>query len=177
MYAGHEEYTGVVRGNIEEAFGHLDDQTRLSAHMSKRSWKMGWGKMDVRLDAQGGKAIGSHIVLDGRVFGIRLSLEEVVTERDPPSRKRWTTLGEPHLLVIGQYTMGFDVVAADAGARVRVVIDYDLPTRGLSRVLGRLFGRMYAKWCTRQMVQDAEAVFSGTARVRSSAEQRINTYS
>ena len=145
--------------------------------MRKRSWKMGWGKMDVRLDAQGGKAIGSHIVLDGRVFGIRLYLEEVVTERDPPYHKRWTTLGEPHLLVVGQYTMGFDVAAEDAGARVRVVIDYDLPTRGLSRILGRLFGRMYAKWCTRQMVQDAEAAFAGMARVHGSAEQGINKYS
>jgi hypothetical protein len=57
------------------------------------------------------------------------------------------------------------------------VIDYDLPTRGLSRILGRLFGRMYAKWCTRQMVRDAERAFADRKRGDRSAEQGINTYS
>jgi hypothetical protein len=173
---GHEEFTDVVAATIDAAFTHLDDQTRLSAHMSKRSWKMGWGRMDVRLDEQRGKAIGSHIVLDGRVFGIRLYLEEVVTQRDPPHHKGWATLGEPHLLVIGQYTMGFNVSEAEGRTRVRVVIDYDLPTRGFPRLLGVLFGRMYAKWCTRQMVQDAQRAFADQARSYA-AQQRINTMS
>lgn len=164
MATQHEEYTGVVDASMEDVFSHLDDQTRLAAHMEKRSWRMGWGRMDVRLDPQRGKAVGSHIVLDGRVLGVRLYLEEVVTERDPPRRKRWRTIGEPRLLVVGAYTMGFDVFATDAGARVTVLIDYELPAHGFSRLLGRLFGRWYARWCTRQMVQDVERAF---ARIRS----------
>lgn len=159
MYARHDETTGIVGASVAEVFAHLDDQRRLSAHMSQRSWKMGWGKMDVRLDEHGGKAVGSRIVLDGRVFGIRLYLEEAVTERNPPHRKRWQTIGEPHLLVIGSYTMGFDLSAADIGTRVTVVIDYELPSHGLPKILGRLFGRAYAEWCTRQMVQDVERAF------------------
>lgn len=162
MYAQHEEHTGIIAASAERVFAHLDDQTLLSAHMSKRSWKMGWGKMDVRLDDQRGKAVGSRIVLYGRVFGIRLSLTEAVTERDPPHRKRWRTVGEPHLLVIGQYAMGFDLSVADEGTMVRILIDYDLPADGLSKLLGRLFGRMYARWCTRQMVQDAQRAFANT---------------
>lgn len=167
MYEAHEEFNGLIGASIQDAFDHLDDQTRLSAHMSKRSWKMGWGKMDVRLDAHGGRAVGSHIVLDGSVFGIRLHLDEVVTERDPPRRKRWRTVDTPRLLVIGQYEMGFDLSAEGAGTRARVVIDYELPTRGLPRILGLLFGRMYAKWCTRQMVGDAARTFAN-GRVRDS---------
>lgn len=106
MYNRHEEYTGSVSGPAASVFEYLDDQTRLSAHMNKRSWKMGWGKMDLRLDDKHGRAIGSRIVLDGRVLGIRLFLDEVVTERVPPFRKTWETIGEPKLLVIVPYLFG-----------------------------------------------------------------------
>ncbi|HEU4993631.1 MAG TPA: hypothetical protein VFT29_02390 [Gemmatimonadaceae bacterium] len=84
MYSRHEEYTSSVSVPAERLFEHLDDQTRLSAHMNKRSWKMGWGRMDLRFDDKRGRAVGSHIVLDGRVLGVHLYLEEVVTERVPP---------------------------------------------------------------------------------------------
>jgi len=127
--------------------------------MSKRSWKMGWGKMAAEPDAHRGKVVGSYIVLRGRVFGIGVYLDEVVTERDPPRRKTWRTVGEPRLLVIGAYEMGFELAQARNGVRLRVAIDYERPTRGIQRFLGRLFGRMYAKWCTRQMVQDAQKAF------------------
>ena len=169
MYQSHEETTGAVGASVAEVFAHLDDQTRLSEHMTKRSWKLGWGKMDVRLDAERGKAVGSHIVLDGRVFGIHLYLDEIVTEHEPPRRKRWRTVGEPRLLVVGQYTMGFDVDEDPVGCRLRVLIDYDLPTRGVSKVLGQLFGRMYASWCTSQMVRDAQGAFAALPRASSVA--------
>jgi len=44
------------------------------------------------------------------------------------------------------------------GTALRVTIDYDYPTTALTRLLGAVFGRMYAGWCTRQMVGDAGAV-------------------
>jgi hypothetical protein len=159
MYSRHEEFTGTVNATMERAFEHLDDQLRLSAHMQKRSWKMGWGKMDLHLDDERGRAVGSRIILEGRVFGIHLYLDEVVTERVPPTRKRWETVGDPRLLVIGAYTMGFDLAPRGAAASVRVSIDYDFPRRGWSSVLARLFGRSYAQWCTKKMVRDAQAAF------------------
>jgi hypothetical protein len=155
MYLRHEESSAVVNASADRLFAHLDDQTRLSAHMNKRSWKMGWGKMDTVLDAQRGQTVGSHIVLSGRVFGIRLYLDEVVTLREPPLRKSWETVGEPRLLVIGRYCMGFDIFQRGAETSLRVAIDYNLPAQGLSWLLGLLFGRSYAKWCTRQMIKEA----------------------
>jgi hypothetical protein len=160
MFPRHEEFVGIVNATEADAFAHLDDQTRLSAHMSRRSWKMGWGRMSVDLDEQGGKAVGSHIVLRGRVLGLSLYLDEVVTERNPPRRKVWRTVGEPRLLVIGAYEMGFELSAAADGVQLRVAIGYEWPTKGVQRFLGRLFGRMYAKWCTREMVQNAQKAFS-----------------
>ena len=146
MYSRHAEYTAVIPATVEKVFDWLDDQTRLSQHMSKRSWKMGWGKMDTVLDERRGRAVGSHIVLSGRVFGIRLYLDEVVVVHDPPYKKSWETVGEPRLLVVGPYRMGFELLPEDAGARLRVLIDYDLPKKGISRWLGQLFGQSYARW-------------------------------
>lgn len=166
MYSRHEEYSGLLNTSLEAAFDHLDDQRRLSAHMSRRSWKMGWGRMDVTMDRRSGREVGSHIVVDGRVFGMRLHLDEVVTERVRPALKRWETVGEPRLLVIGAYRMGFDLKRRDAMTSLKVGIDYELPRRGLSRVLGRLFGRSYATWCTRRMVLDAQATFPNDSGAR-----------
>jgi hypothetical protein len=160
MYSRHEEYTSEVTAPIERAFEHLDDQTRLSAHMNKRSWKMGWGRMDLKLDEKRGRAVGSHIILDGRVLGIHLYLDEVITERMPPLRKSWETIGEPRLLVIGSYRMGFELRPVAAGAELRVEIDYDLPRTGIPRLLGSFFGGAYAKWCTKKMALDAQAAFA-----------------
>lgn len=158
-YARHEEYGARIAASAERVFDRLDDQTRLSKHMSKRSWQMGWSKMETVLDAGLGRSVGSHIIVQGRVFGVRLSLDEVVTVREPPLRKTWETVGEPRLLVIGRYRMGFALRPDGATAELRVAIDYSLPVEGISRLLGELFGRSYAKWCTRQMVRDAQSAF------------------
>jgi hypothetical protein len=159
MYLRHEACEGKLKASPEQLFELLDDQTRLSAHMTKRSWKMGWGKTDILLDEKRGKAVGSHIVLRGRVFGIPIYLDEVVTLRDPPRRKNWETVGQPRLLVIGPYRMGFTITSAGGDASLRVEIDYQVPQAGFSRLLGRFFGASYAKWCTKQMVRDAQRAF------------------
>ena len=111
--------------------------------------------METELDEGRGQKVGSRIRLSGRVFGVELSVEEIVTERNPPRRKVWETTGAPKLLVIGHYRMGFELSPQGNGSMLRVFIEYALPERGLARWLGRLFGRYYARWCTRQMVDDA----------------------
>jgi hypothetical protein len=161
MYGEHADYIVDIPAPNERVFHWLDDQTRLSQHMNKRSWKMGWGKMETVLDELGGRALGSHIAISGRILGIALHLDEVVIRHEPPLAKFWETVGEPRLLVIGRYRMGFELVAIDAGTRLRVTIDYQLPVKGVSRLLGRLFGRSYAKWCVRQMAGDAQRALVG----------------
>ena len=158
MYSRHEEYVGLVNAPADRVFEYLDDQTRLSSHMKKRSWRMGWGKMNLTLDEMQGRVVGSHIVLEGRVVGIRLFLDEVVSERVQPTRKTWETVGQPRLLVIGPYRMGFELTSDGNATRLRVAISYELPQHGFSWLLGRLFGRSYAKWCTKRMVMDAQRI-------------------
>jgi hypothetical protein len=156
----HAETRVWLRAPAQIVFDHLDDHRRLSAHMTRRTWMTMGSRMSIDLDAAEGRAVGSRIRLHGRVLGIRLELEEVVTERAPPRRKVWETTREPRLLVIGHYRMGFEITPARTGTELKVFIDYARPTAGLARALGLLLGRRYAHWCTRRMAKDAAVRFN-----------------
>ena len=155
MPGRHYERTVHVAARPAEVFAFADDHSRLSSHMNGSSWMMGGSRMTVEFDAANGQAIGAHIRLRGRVFGVQLDLDEVVTQREPPSLKVWETVGTPRLLVIGGYRMGVRVTPSDVGASLQVFIDYDLPPGPITRWLGVLFGGLYAKWCVSQMLGSA----------------------
>ncbi|TAJ79336.1 MAG: SRPBCC family protein [Gallionellaceae bacterium] len=140
-------------------FSHLDDHSRLSAHMTQASWMMAGGQMRLEIDGAQGHATGSRIRLSGRVLGIALEVEEIVTDYRPPLHKRWETTGTPKLLVIGNYSMGFEIVPQGNSSRLRIFIDYALPESLPAHWLGRVFGGWYARWCTQRMVGDVEKYF------------------
>ena len=54
--------------------------------------------MRTNFDAFGGQSVGSHIRMSGRILGLKLSLGEIVREREPPTRKVWETVGVPRPL-------------------------------------------------------------------------------
>ena len=159
MYPHRFEYGTHVEASAEALFAELDDQERLSAHMMKSSALMGGSMMRFEFDERRGHAVGSRMRLYGKVLGFSLEVIEIVTEREPPRRKLWETIGEPRLLVVGAYRMGFAIEPADGGCRLRVWIDYDLP-RGFWRLAGILLGGFYARWCTRNMAEGAAAHFA-----------------
>ncbi len=159
MLPNHFESTVEVSAAADAVFSHLDDHSRLSAHMSRASWMMVGSRMAIELDASEGRAVGAIIRLRGRVLGIPLSVEEIVTERNGPLRKVWETTGAPKLLVIGQYRMGFEITPKGKASLLRVFIDYSLPTGLFSGLLGGLFGNFYARWCTQRMADDAARHF------------------
>ena len=146
----HYEVSVSVAAPPAQVFAFADDHASFSSHMNKSSWMMGGGRMEVVLDEGRGQKVGSHIRLQGRVFGLSLSLDEVVTRHEPPRAKTWETVGTPRLLVVGDYWMGFELQPQGNGTVLRVFIDYDLPAK--NAWLGRLFGGMYAQWCVRQMI-------------------------
>lgn len=155
MVRRHDESIVELPATAEDVFAHLDDHNRLSGHMSQSSWMMLGSHMDTHLDEGSGRRVGSIIRLDGKVLGLALRVEEVVVEHSPPIKKAWETIGEPKLLVIGPYRMGFEIKPSGRHSLLRVFIDYDLPDTGIGRWLGPLLGTFYARWCTRQMAQDA----------------------
>ncbi len=152
MYEFHYQTSRLVRATPSAVFDELDDHERLSAHMISSSAMMAGSKMKLRLDEAQGRGVGAKIALEGRVLGIALRVEEIVTEYQPPARKVWETIGEPRLLVIGSYRMGFTVEPQPTGSLLTVFIDYDLPS-GLWGGLGRLSGPFYARWCSVNMAK------------------------
>ena len=164
MKSHHYSTTAQVQAPAGDVFSFLDDHARLASHMGKRSLAMGGGAMAIEFDDGRGKFVGSKLSMRGKAFGVRLSLDEVVVERVPPYRKCWETVGEPRLLVIASYRMGFSIEDDGQASRVTVFIDYELPRRLPERWLGNLFGRAYARWCTERMAGDAAENFGGKSR-------------
>ena len=156
----HHESTGPANAPVERVFAFLDDPKALAAHMGESSMMMLGSRMSIKADAGGGRVIGSKIQMHGRMMGIRLSLEEVITKRQAPAMKVWETIGTPKLLVISHYRMGFELTRNGASSMVRVFIDYSPPTNPPGSWLGHLLGAVYARWCTRQMVMGAARHFS-----------------
>ena len=98
--------------------------------------------------------------MKGKMMGVELHLNEVITERQPPHHKAWETIGRQRLLVIDSYRLGFDITERNKSSELRVFIDYNLPVAPLLRALGLMFGKFYAKWCVQQMVNDAQKHFT-----------------
>lgn len=152
-----------VSATAEALFDYLDDHRNLSAHMEKRSWAMMGSRMEIQMDAQGARSEGSRFGFTGSFLGVPLSVAEVVTRRAPPRLKAWATTGEPTLWVIGRYRMEFSIVPEPPSSRLTVSIAYDLPEGWGARLLGLVFGGVYARWCVNRMTADAVRHFAGTA--------------
>jgi hypothetical protein len=171
-FSRHYETIVDVAAPAAALFNWLDDAERLTGHAEKPFAMMLGARMICELDAAKGCALGSVIRMRGRILGLRLAAEEAATVREPPQRKTWKTLGEPMLLVIGAYNVGFKIAARGPSASsVRVFIDYDLPKSRAGAALGALLAPLYARWRVGRIAADARrfpketgSVSAGTAR-------------
>ncbi len=159
----HDQSEAFVTASQAEVFAYLDDQTRLAAHMEKRSMLLLGGSMTYEFEAAKGRATGSVIRMAGSFLGISLVVREVVTDRTPPSAKLWETRGPQRMMVIDSYVMGFETRRIGGGTEVRVFIDYQLPPGLPERWLGLLFAPFYARWCVSRMVKDVSRHFGPVA--------------
>jgi len=167
-FPSHHESSGPANAPVEQVFAFLDDPKALAAHTGESSMRMPGSRMsidvdadaDADADADGGRMIGSKVRMHGRMLGIRLSLEEVITERQVPAMKVWETIGTPEPLVIAHYRMGFELTRNGASSLVRVFIDVSLPIKPPESWFGYWLGAVYARWCTRQMVMGATRHFT-----------------
>lgn len=156
-YQRHYEESISIPRSAEDIFSYIDDHNNLSSHMNKSSWMMAGSRMETSIDAAHGQEVGSHIKMNGKIFGINLFLDEIITRREPPRAKAWETVGDLKLLVIGHYRIGVEIKPQDSNSSFRVSIDYNLPTT--NAWLGKLFGGYYAKWCVEQMIKNTKNYF------------------
>lgn len=114
-YAHTAQAIADVATSADVLFDYLDDQASLGSHMQKPSMMMLGGRMSYEFDEARGRTVGSVIRMRGNILGLVLSVEEVITERQPPRRKVWETRGPLNFLVIGAYRMGFEISAPGPG--------------------------------------------------------------
>ncbi len=155
----HYEENALISASAEKVFDYADNFYNFSSHMNKSTWMMGGGKMKTEIDEGKGRKIGSHVKMSGKVFGVNLFLDEVITVHEVPYRKVWQTVGNINLLVIDHYTLGFEIKPENNGCKIKVFIDYNLPKSTKTYWLGFLFGSMYAKWCVKQMINGVKVNF------------------
>jgi protein-S-isoprenylcysteine O-methyltransferase Ste14 len=139
----------------EVVFEHLDDFEELGAHMMRSSWMMAGSRMRYEFDEAHGRKAGAEVRLLGSILGMKLEIREQVIERAPTRSKSWETVGQPRMLVLAAYRMGFSLAPTAEGCRLQVFIDYAMPRDAIGRWLGRLLGTPYARWCVRNMIAEA----------------------
>lgn len=125
-YTHHYCKTVEVAATAPALFAELDHHERLADHMMQSSAMMAGQRMRFEFDRDRGRRIGSKITMVGHMLGLDLIVEEVVLDRDPPRTKTWETVGNPQLLVIGSYRMGFTIEPRGPASRLTVFIDYRL---------------------------------------------------
>jgi hypothetical protein len=156
----HRHFAKTVEVNTASGalFAYVDDHERLASHMMRSTMMMAGSRMTINLDDKQGRMVGAVIRMSGRMLGLGLELEEVVTDRIVPERKAWETIGSPRLYVSGHYRMGFSIAPREGHAVLTVFIDYDHP-QGAWAWLGWLFGAIYARWCVASMADGVSAHF------------------
>lgn len=160
IFTHHLEDIVRIKSTPEEIFAFADDHHNFASHMNESSWMMGGSKMLTTTDEANGQSIGSHIKMKGKVLGMSLYLDEVISEREPPLKKTWNTIGDIRLIVIDHYRLGFEIIPHGDMCDFKVFIDYNLPQSFVGTVIGNIFGGIYARWCLKQMTSEVAKRFS-----------------
>jgi uncharacterized membrane protein len=150
----------TIDAPADAVFGFLDDHRKLAAHMARRSWRLGFGRLT--LDMRVGADRTPVLAWRGRIFALPVEVDERVVERRAPTSKRWRTIGTPRMWVLAHYAVAFTVEPRPWGSRVHLEIEYCLPPAGLPWLLGRLLGTTYARWCLDQMGDELRALDAQT---------------
>jgi len=139
----------------QQVFAFLDDPSVAGAHMQRPSLMMLGGTMKYDVDHGKGQVVGSIVKMHGKVLGLELFVEEIVTEWQPPWRKSWQTLGRPKLLLVDCYHMDFVIRPITEGSRVTVKIQYSYSRSSVGSWLGGAPAKAYANWCVSKMTSEA----------------------
>ena len=98
--------------------------------------------------------VGAIYRYSGQAMGLKIDFFETVITFVAGREKVWRTIGQPQLLIIADYGMRVLVepLSADT-SRLKISIDYQLPRRGIWRVIGWMLAGVYSRWCLTSMVE------------------------
>jgi Polyketide cyclase / dehydrase and lipid transport len=153
------EKTVAVPATPARVFAWLDDPRNTGWHMSRPSLAMLGGALRVERLSAAATGVGATYRSWGRTLGLRIDFTTAVVRWVADREKVWRTVGDPRLIVLGHFEMRFGVEPVSEGTRLTMVLEYELPPKGVGRLLGWALTASYAKWCLRRMCRDAKVAF------------------
>lgn len=151
--------TVVVPAPPARVFAWIDRPENTGLHMSRPSLAMLGGSLRVEQLSPHPTGVGATYRSWGRVLGVRIDFTTTVTAWLPDKEKIWRTIEAPRLVVLGDFQMRFTLTRRDGDTNLLLAIDYNVPSQGLARVLGRALAAPYVRWCLRRMARDTRLAF------------------
>ncbi|RYE02277.1 MAG: SRPBCC family protein [Sphingobacteriales bacterium] len=138
-------------------FACLDDLSVTGMHMSQSSMPMMGGKMELEFLSTQKTGLGTRYQWTGQVLWWKLDFTVAVTKWIEGSEKTWQTEGDAQLILYSAFKMHLYVHLVTGGSEAFLSISYDLPNGFFQKLLCRIAGGWYARWCLKNMLRDAAA--------------------
>lgn len=148
----------VVQATPAEVFGRLDDMHEIGKHMTESSMPLMGSKLKFEILSPNVTDVGATYRYYGKIMGLTLDITEVVRRYILNEEKFWETIGEPKIIIMSHYVLGFLLKPVNGGTQATFSIDYEIPAHGLGRVLGMFLSNWYAHWCLRMMLDRVNKV-------------------
>jgi len=139
--------TAVLPALPARVFEWIDTPANTGLHMSRPSMAMLGGSLQVERLSPNAAGVGATYRSWGRVLGLRIDFTTRVTVWLPEREKSVETIGEPRLIVIGDFQMRSSITRLDSSTRLVLALAYNLPAGWFGRLLGRVLARPYVRWC------------------------------
>jgi hypothetical protein len=148
--------TVEIAARPEAVFSYADDIRNIGWHMTESSMPLMGSKLNVQIVSKNPTGLGASYRWYGKVMGLTIDFTETVTKWVRNKERVWSTIGEPQIIIIGNYEMWFNLEPAGAKTRLTFGIRYDLPRPLFWRLVGFLLGGPYSRWCLKNMCGDAK---------------------
>lgn len=148
--------TITIQAAPEKVFTQMDDFSKTGMHMSESSMMMMGSKLKLEQLSLNSSGLGAKYRWYGKMMGMTIDFEEVVTKWEPPKLKEWETIGEAQIIIMRWYRMGFEITASENGTIVTMSIAYEPPNDWFYKLLSFLFGPLYCNWCLNNMLNDTK---------------------
>jgi hypothetical protein len=153
----HLSQSVQIAASPAAVFDHVDDIHNTGWHMEKSSMPLMGSKMTVEVLSKNHSGLGATYRWTGKVLGMTLDFTETIVKWVKNKERVWRTIGEPKIIIMGNYEMAFFIEPVEGGSELTFEIRYELPKPFFGKLLGVLLANWYSKWCLNNMCRDAKA--------------------
>lgn len=147
----------LIEGSVEEVFAFMDDIRNTGKHMTENSASMMGGKLHLEWLTTHMTGLGTKYRWTGKVVGMKMDFTVEVNQWIKNKEKTWGTIGEAKMIVISWFEMHLELTPTENnGTLVFLSIRY---TKNKGSLWSFLFGKRYAKWCVKSMLEDTQKHF------------------